>query len=117
MRMKCISVKGQQADNIAYGPKCLETRTWRTSYRGPLLVAKSRRPRSGDCTKLGKAIVSCRVTDVRPMQPADEELACVKWRPGLFVWVLEDRRPLARPFPVRGIPGVYEVEVPEGALA
>lgn len=36
--MKVLSVKQPWAEFIASGRKTVETRTWRTKYRGPLLI-------------------------------------------------------------------------------
>lgn len=42
--MKALSVKQPWAELIASGVKTIETRTWYTSYRGPLLICSSKRP-------------------------------------------------------------------------
>lgn len=39
--MKALSVKQPYADLIACGRKTIETRTWKTNYRGPLLICSS----------------------------------------------------------------------------
>lgn len=43
--MKVLSVRQPWASLIVHGPKRVENRTWRTDYRGPLLIhaAKSRK--------------------------------------------------------------------------
>ncbi len=43
--MKALSAKQPWANLIAAGEKTIETRTWATRYRGPLLIVSSRRPR------------------------------------------------------------------------
>lgn len=45
MRYTALSVRQPWADRIARGIKTIELRTWRTNYRGPLLIcAASKRP-------------------------------------------------------------------------
>ncbi len=45
--MKTLSVRQPAASEIASGRKRIEYRTWKTNYRGPLLIAASQR-KSGD---------------------------------------------------------------------
>ena len=42
--MKALSIKQPWAWAIACGHKTIETRTWSTTYRGPLLIAASKTP-------------------------------------------------------------------------
>ena len=42
--MRALSVKQPWASLIASGQKTIETRTWRTDYRGDLLIVSSRQP-------------------------------------------------------------------------
>ena len=50
------------------------------------------------------------------MTKSDEVKARCAIYAGAFAWVLRDVRAL-KPFPVKGQPGIYEVEVDEGSLA
>ena len=45
--MKTLSVRQPAASEIASGRKRIEYRTWKTNYRGPLLIAASQK-KSGD---------------------------------------------------------------------
>ena len=87
------------------GEKTIETRTWRTHYRGDLLLCGSRRPAGAFA---GRAACVIRVTECRPMTPTDEEAACYPYRSGLFAWEFSHLR-LVIPFPVRGQLGFFEV--------
>ncbi len=121
--MKAISVKQPWAWAIAYKQKTIETRTWWTNYRGPLLIASSLKP---DRTLLdwfiketgqhienqmeyGKAIAVAELVDCRPMTEKDQDAALCDIYPKAFSWVLENVRTI-NPFPVKGQLGLYEVE-------
>ena len=116
--MKALSVKQPYASMIAEGHKTKETRTWSTSYRGPLLIVSSKtRDKSfgkRECQNLpyGKAVAIAILVDCRPSVKADEKAACCEVWDGLYSWVLKDVKPL-QPFPVRGQLGLFEVEYAE----
>lgn len=100
--MKCLSVKNPYAGWIADGSKTIELRSWRSHYRGPVVICASAR---GETTDHGMpdGVVRCLVdlVDVRPFLKSDVAAAKNAWRPGLFAWVLTNRRPLP-PIPVKG---------------
>ncbi len=104
--MKAISIRQPYAGWIATGEKTLETRTWKTGHRGPLLIVSTLSPR--DLGPAGVSICMVVVTGCRPMTPADEMKAKVSFDPKLWVWELEDAMPV-QPVPIRGLPGLYEV--------
>jgi len=54
----------------------------------------------------------CRLADCRPMTAADAGAARCQYHPGLWAWVLENIRPVDRK-PVRGMPGFFQVDVPD----
>jgi len=108
MIIKALSVKEPWASRIAYGGKTVETRTWRTSYRGPLLICASAAPAS---TVSGKAVALTTLADCRLMVPADEETAQSNWYEDLYAWVLTDVTAV-QPFGVKGRQGLYAVEIP-----
>jgi hypothetical protein len=127
--MKALSVKQPWASMIARGEKTIETRTWRTFYRGPLLIVASKKPlivlpafvrggcigyqhsaRASDHLPVGVAVCRCELINVRPMKKEDEALACCKFYDGAYAWVLGDIQ-LTLQFQVRGKPGLYDVDV------
>ncbi len=103
-----LSVQQPWANRIASGDKFIETRDWRTRYRGELLIVSSKKP---DIPPAGCAVALARLIECRPMRHDDERGACCEWIPGAFAWVLSDIRRLRLPFPVRGRPGLYRVPV------
>jgi len=109
--VKALSIKQPWASMIARGEKTIETRTWRTKYRGPLLIVSSKKPVIKGLPA-GMAIAVVDLVDCRPMTPgADEEAARCDVYPGAHAWVLKNRRHI-NPFSVRGQMGLYEIEVP-----
>jgi activating signal cointegrator 1 len=103
-QMKTLSVKQPWANMIASGQKTIETRTWRTTYRGHILIVSSRRPR---IEPAGFAVAVAILADCRPMIRADESKACCKIYDRAMAWMLEEVRPL-QPIAVKGALGIYD---------
>ena len=112
-KIKAISIRQPWASMIAAGDKTIETRTWYTRYRGKLMICSSRRAVSRFWRRLpcGKALAIVNMVDCRLMTPADERAARCGWYEGAWAWVLEDIRPIEKPFDVKGQLGIYEVEI------
>lgn len=102
--MKALSIKEPWASLIMKGKKTIETRTWRTSYRGPVLLCASKKPNSPIA---GNAFAICKLVEVMPMHKEDERLACCEVYEGAYSWFLADVIPLV-PFPVKGQLGLFE---------
>jgi hypothetical protein len=110
--MKALSIKQPWANLIASGEKTVETRLWKTDYRGPLLICSSKRP---DIAPAGHAIAVAQLVDCRPMSVLDEGAArCMKYD-GAVAWVLADVKRI-KPFPVQGRIGLFEIGVNEEDL-
>lgn len=122
--MKALSVKQPWAWLIASGRKTIETRTWPTNYRGPILIVSSKKMMTRDDFKefrlaftdcpvtmwYGFAVCKANLVDCRPMTKEDENKAGCEIYDGAYSWVLEDVEPI-KPFAVKGQLGIYEVEV------
>ena len=89
---------------IADGRKTIETRTWRTNYRGLLAIHASARP-YGDLPT-GGIIAVARLYDCRPMEMADEDDACIPLYDGAYAWLLADVRPVEL-IPCKGMLGLW----------
>lgn len=120
-RVKALNLRQPWAHMIVMGFKTIETRTWKTRYRGPLLIVASKtkpdlvlgyKDPQTIPVEFGKAVATCRLVDCRPMVDDDSFAACFKNEPGRFAWVLEDVKRI-KPFPVKGQLGLYNVEVPK----
>lgn len=140
--MKAISLWQPWATLIAIGAKRFETRSWGTSYRGPLAIHAAKRPaRRDECNpaigvdlfdagyvglnNLPYGCVVC-VVDLVNCTPTEEvereewfephserELAFGDFTPGRYAWQLENVRYLEN-LAAHGFQGLWEWDAPEG---
>lgn len=106
--MKALSLQQPWANMIASGKKTIETRKWKTKYRGPLLIVSSKKPA---IEPAGQALAMVTLVDIVPMDQSHVQKACIEVYPKAYAWILEDIKKLAWPFPVDGRLGIYEVPV------
>ena len=92
--MKALSIKEPYASMICSGMKTIETRTWRTNYRGKLLLCASKKPHTN---LSGNAFAIAEIIDCRLMTIEDEEAACCEIYPGAYSWVLNNIQKVAIP--------------------
>jgi hypothetical protein len=104
--VRALSIKEPWASLIWEGKKSVETRTWKTSYRGVVLLCASKSPNGG---LAGNAFAVATLVDVKPMVKEHEVLACCEVYPGAYSWFFKDVRVIA-PFPVKGSLGLFEVD-------
>nr|WP_293837507.1 ASCH domain-containing protein [uncultured Arsenicibacter sp.] len=114
--MKAITLSDNSPKNptpwlslVEFGFKTIETRVWKTSYRGDLLLcgaADSRTPNKGLATCIVK------VVDCVPMEKIHEIDACIEAYPKAWAWITEDLRWLSEKFPVKGSLGFFNVDIP-----
>ncbi len=133
--MKCLSVCQPWATLLALGAKRYETRSWATSYRGPIAIHASKTFKEAArrlCEEdpfrtflhragyrrttdlpLGAVIgtaelIGCVATvDVRDADA--HELRFGDFRPGRWAWALANAARLDQPVPFGGRLGVFEV--------
>ena len=131
--MRALSVMQPWAALIVVGAKRIETRSWRTCFRGRIAVhASSRLPADYDdlirrepfrsallnspWNRLPRGVLlgtiellDCvRVEDIDTTE--DMERAFGDFAPGRWAWLLADPRPLPCLAAVRGWPGVFEID-------
>lgn len=126
--MKTLAIRQPWASLIAEGLKTIEVRTWRTHYRGPLLIVASGKPlplRHDDgrieTLPTGCHVCTVDLIDCRPWLPGEAAGACMDgdWQPGLWAWHLASPRHVT-PAPHRGRLNLYEtpdaliVPLPDG---
>lgn len=109
--IRAISLHQPWASLIASGRKTVETRGYPTRHRGDLLICSTQKPTGHGPTGVALAIVN--VVGCRTMQPQDEQAARCAWEPGRWAWLLEDIRPIDRPFPVKGRQRFFTVQLPK----
>lgn len=107
--MKALSVKQPWANLIATGKKTIETRQWKTDYRGTILICSTKMP---DISPAGAALAVANLIDCRSMSVLDEPKALCSKYDGAFAWVLDGIRPI-KTFPVRGELGLFDVSLEE----
>lgn len=104
--MKALSIKEPYASLIADGRKTIETRTWWSDFRGPLLICASKKP---DVRLAGHAVAIVTVTDWRRMQPSDKSKALCDYGPDRYAVVLENLWKLSPPLVASGALYLWDV--------
>ncbi len=107
--MKALSLKEPWASLVLNGKKTIETRVWRTNYRGRLLLCASKNPKS-DIS--GKAFATANLVEIRPMQKKDEKKACCRLYDGAYAWIISEVTPIKQ-FEIKGQLGLFEVDYKE----
>jgi hypothetical protein len=120
--IKALTVRQPWAELILRGRKRFELRTWRTKYRGPLVVHAAHKVDAVQARQLGlnpeklitSAFVGCAIlSDVRPYTREDARLlrkrrAGFGWSPHLFSWVLKKPRRIS-PVKAKGQLSLFKV--------
>ena len=130
--MKAITLTQPWATLVAIGAKQYETRSWGTSYRGPLAIhaakgfpkwaqdlahveASFHETMQGISLPRGVVIAICRLAACRqilegmdPLWPSVREREFGDWTLGRYFWQLVDITALPRPIPAKGALGLWE---------
>ena len=123
--MKALSIRQPWAWAILHGAKRVENRTWRTNYRGQILIhAGAKRCAAGlvlpdgtpvpDPLDYGALLGVATIVDCVPLA----EAPAGPFTEGPFCWLLDDVKPFAQPIPFSGQLQLFEVpdEVVSGSL-
>jgi hypothetical protein len=102
--MKTLSIRSPWWEKILSGEKTIETRTWKTNYRGDFLICATK--------PYGQAVAIAELVDCRPMQPEDWSKACCREYPNAWAFVFKNVR-IIKPFTVRGKLSFFEVNIDE----
>ena len=123
--VKIISVRQPWAWLIVAGHKDIENRTWRTSYRGRLLIHASLATEPDDFPvqrewienwtgivipedlPRGAIVGSATLTDVLDMNDPGGRLCFSPWLEGPYGFEMADAVPFYEPIPFRGQLGIY----------
>lgn len=122
--MKALSIIEPYASLIAEGKKHIETRSWRTSYRGPLLIHASATRIPKEYTHLlndvqnvhpGHIICCANLIDCVQMTEefirslSEQEIKYGFYSVGRWAWILDDVKPI-EPYKIKGHLGIWEVQ-------
>lgn len=100
--MKALSVHPYYAMLISTGLKTVECRTWKTEYRGDILICSTAKKISG--TIPGHALGIVELVDVVPFEKSHLKPAVMgssDFYYGMYAWILKNPR-LIKPIPVKG---------------
>ena len=128
--MKAISIHQPWAWAILHAGKFVENRSWRTNYRGPLLIHASKSRASYDAQdpaewlerygvalpaweELAKGAIAG-VVDVIDCVRVEELDPATPWATGPWCWMLAEPRAFVTPVSWKGQQGFFAVS--EGAL-
>ncbi len=138
--MKTLSLLQPWASLVALGEKQIETRSWKTDYRGPLLIHASKGWQAWQAQltrdapfwmpfSLGstpkellpwnaRGVILCQVFLVDCLRVEDvkcglseKERAFGDYTDGRFAWMFEDLTPLKEPIPAKGSLGLWEFDL------
>lgn len=108
--MKALSIHPLYAMQIFFLEKTVENRTWKTNYRGDILICSTVK-RYKD-TIPGHALCVVTLKDVVPMKKEHLEAAQMfeeEYNPDSYAWILENVR-IIKPFEVKGKLSLWECD-------
>lgn len=125
--MKVLSLTEPYATLILNGKKKIETRSWKTSYRGDLYIHASMTKPKNNSKELfnlienadlnyGNIICKCKIIDciymtkeyVQDIKTNNyQEYICGEYKVGRYAWILEDIKPLKIPIKAKGQLGIW----------
>ncbi len=131
--MKCLSIKQPFADLIISGKKKIEIRSWKTNYRGELLIHASRTPDKYALKRfrikesnigLGKIIgkvnlVDCKAYTNKRYFLRDRNLHLAEGYKADYCYgfVLENPVKFKRPLNLKGKLGIFNVEMVKSCMS
>ena len=107
--VKALSLLPEWAAAICDGLKTVEWRTWKTDYRGELLICASSRKLKGLIS--GHALCMVNLVDVVPFTKKHLNGALMDFmpEPAGYAWIIDNVR-LIKPFPYKGKLHLYDVD-------
>lgn len=100
--MKALSIHPIYAGLIFAGDKTVEVRSWKTDYRGDILICSTAKKLKDTIPSHALCVVN--LVDVVPFELKHCKDACMQksqYKPGLYAWLLDDLR-IIRPIPLKG---------------
>lgn len=107
--MKSLSLKPEWALKILVGEKTVECRTWKTNYRGEILICSSATKTRG--TIPGKALIVATISDIVPFTKkhlVDSAMSAMPDKKS-YAWMLTNFKPVY-PFDVKGKLNLFDID-------
>ena len=107
--MKALSIQPPWATLVLQAAKTVEWRSWKTDYRGDLLICSSSSPNwAGSISKHALCLVE--LTDIKPFGKQHLEPAMMAELPSPrgYAWIFDNLR-FVEPFEVKGKLRIYDV--------
>lgn len=130
--MKVLSLTEPFATLIKEKNKLIETRSWKTSYRGELYIHASKTKISkkdlnnkelmkwieNKPMNYGYIICKCKLVDclymtkdfISQIKQNKKEYICGEYEVGRYAWILEDIKPLETPIEAKGKLGIWNYD-------
>lgn len=131
--MKVLSIIEPWATLIASKQKCIETRSWKTSYRGELYIHASKKHINTKDTKIqellkllptqemnyGKIICKCELVDciymdekfINEIKQNQQEYMCGDYQIGRYAWILEKTELIKPKIEAKGKLNIWNFEI------
>ncbi len=127
--MKVISIKEPFATLIKENIKNIETRSWKTNYRGEIYIHASKvsdKRRTQELLELTKdlkmnngniiakaTLVDCKYMDqefIKEIKQNETEYLCGYYEEGRYAWILKDIKKI-KPIPAKGKLNIWNYEI------
>lgn len=108
--MKALSIHPIYAMLIVVGEKTIECRSWKTNYRGDILICSTAKKEKGTIPSHALGIVTLK--DVVPFKKSHFKAACMDYFDdfeNLYAWKLTNLR-LIKPIPIKGKLSLWEYD-------
>lgn len=118
VKMKAISLKQPWANLVIQGKKIVETRVWRTNYRGDLVICSSKKPDYAHVhptitrEPMGYALGVVELYDIIRMNKSHEKDAMCQLYENAQAWLIRNIREFIKPIPVNGQLNIFNIELP-----
>lgn len=106
--MKALSIRPDYAMFIFAKTKTIECRSWKTDYRGDILICSTAKKIKH--TIPGHALCVVNLVDIVPFKKKhclEARMLQSDYQPGMYAWILDNVRYI-RPIPVKGKLGLWE---------
>lgn len=107
--MKALSIYTEFATEIAKGWKTVEWRTWKTDYRGDIVICASSRKQTGYVS--GYALCVVELVDIVPFKEEHLDAALMDYVSEGWAWILNNPR-MIKPVPAKGKLHLWDFDGP-----